>query len=217
MNKKLLLSFLVASSFATANAKNFDGFGVGGMLGRATQSISATAGDQTGELFSSQDSKKQNFGEIFAIYGKNFNGLYLGGQVSGFINGNGINNNDEFKGMSKQKYAIAARLGYVFKAFDKEHMVYGSAGYTNISQRAYDVKDFNGNDVDRGYRTSKFAPTYAIGFETAITDNVTGRIELARTMMSNARNFLSTDGTVEITGYNTMTMNSVKLGLSYNF
>ena len=216
MNKKLLLSFLVASSFATANAKNFDGFGLGGMLGRATQSISGTASENiTPTAESDQDSKKSNFGEIFATYGKNFNGLYLGGQVSGFINGKGTNN--EMGIMSKQQYAIAARLGYVFKAFDTEHMVYGSAGYTNISQRVYDAVDFNGNDVDRGYRTSKFAPTYAIGFETAITDNVTGRIELARTMMSNARNFLSTDGTVEITGYNTMTMNALKLGLSYNF
>jgi hypothetical protein len=217
MNKKLLLSFIVASSFATANAKNFDGFGLGGMLGRATQSISSNRGDNMENIASDQDSKKSNFGEIFATYGKNFNGLYLGGQVSGFINGNGINNNDDFKAMSKQQYAIAARLCYVFKAFDKEQIVYGSAGYTNISQRVYDAVDFNGNDVDRGYRTSKFAPTYAIGFETAITDNVTGRIELARTMMSNARNFLSTDGTVEITGYNTMTMNALKLGLSYNF
>ena len=231
--KKFLLPLLAMTAVSTAQAAPFNGFFLGAQAGISKRISTTTLSNQTltvnNAAVSIADYSKKNrsTGLVYGLmggYGRNLNGLYVGGELSVMF---GQNNKFQTQTVNaangsasysvKTKYnhgpalTFAPRVGAIFA---NSYLVYARLGLSVSRDQVQNYDNTTGSSFNSSKKT-KLAFVPGVGIEKAITSNLLLRLEYTY----NTGSQLSSDSTGTYQARQNMkySAHALKLGASWQF
>ncbi|MBY0463248.1 MAG: porin family protein [Alphaproteobacteria bacterium] len=230
--KKILLPLLAMTAVSTAEATPFNGFFLGAQAGIAKRITTTSLSNQTltvnGATVTEVDYSKKNrsTGFVYGLmggYGRNLNGLYLGGELSVNFSQNNKNQTQSVLGTNGSTYSVntqykhgptltfAPRAGAVFA---NSYLAYVRLGLAVSRDQIQNYDVTTGNSFNSSKKTKlTFVP--GVGIEKDFGNHMLLRLEYTY----NTGSQLSGDSTGVYQARQNMkySAHALKLGVSWQF
>lgn len=230
--KKILLPLLALSAISVADAAPFNGFYLGAQAGIAKRITTTTLSNQSittnGSTISEVDysKKDRSTGFIYGLmggYGRNLNGLYLGGELSVSLSQNNKTQTQSVLGTNGSTYSVrtqykhgpaltfAPRVGAVFA---NSYLAYVRLGLSVSRDQIQNYDVTTGNSFNSSKKTKlTFVP--GVGIEKDFGNHLLMRLEYNY----NTGSQLSGDSTGAYQARQNMkySAHALKLGVAWQF